>query len=142
MKQFAVAGKSTEQALVYLLHLGLEALDKGNCSLRLFFADFRKGFDLIDHRILTAKLAKFNLHASLHRWIAAFLQGRSQVTHIGTASSSSRVLFGGIPQGTKLGPILFAIMVNDLLPSWGPRAKFVDDLTVMEIIPRNLEFLG
>ena len=32
-KQFAVAGKSTEQALVYLLHIALEALDKGNCSV-------------------------------------------------------------------------------------------------------------
>ena len=50
-KQFVVAGKSTEQAIVYILHLALEALDKGNCSLRLFFADFSKGFDLIDHRI-------------------------------------------------------------------------------------------
>lgn len=28
-------------------------------------------------------------------------------------------------------------MVNDLIPSWGPRAKFVDDLTALEIVPRN-----
>ena len=28
-------------------------------------------------------------------------------------------------------------MVNDLIPTWGPRIKFVDDLTAMEIIPRN-----
>ena len=33
--------------------------------------------------------------------------------------------------------MLFAIMVNDLIPSWGPRAKFVDDLTALEIVPRN-----
>ena len=31
--QFAVAGKSTEQALVYLLHLALEALDRGGWYL-------------------------------------------------------------------------------------------------------------
>ena len=46
-KQFAVAGKSTEQALVYILNLALETVDKGNCSLRIFFVDFHKGFDLI-----------------------------------------------------------------------------------------------
>ena len=46
-KQFAVTGKLTEQALVYILHLALETVDKGNCSLRFFFVDFRKGFDLI-----------------------------------------------------------------------------------------------
>ena len=51
--------------------------------------------------------------------------------------SSKKVLCGGIPQGTKLGPIMFAMMVNDLLSQWRPRAKFVDDLTALEIIPRN-----
>ena len=76
--QFAVAGKSTEQALVYLLHLALEALDRGGCYLRLFFADFKKGFDLVDHFILKEKLStQYNLHWSLLRWIASFLQGRA-----------------------------------------------------------------
>ena len=57
-KQFAVAGKSTEhQALVYLLHLALEALDRGSCCLIFFFADFKKGFDLLDHLILMEKLS-------------------------------------------------------------------------------------
>ena len=53
------------------------------------------------------------------------------------ATSTARVLNGGIPQGTKLGPILFAIMVNDLVSSWVPRAKYVDDLTVKGVVPRN-----
>ena len=46
-------------------------------------------------------------------------------------------LNGGIPQGTKIGPLLFPVMVNDLVSSWSSRAKFVDDLTVVEIVPRN-----
>ena len=29
------------------------------------------------------------------------------------------------------------IMVNDLVSSWVPRAKYVDDLTVLEVVPRN-----
>ena len=48
VKQFAVPGKSTTQALLYLLHIMLAALDVGYCFVRLFFADFRKGFDLVD----------------------------------------------------------------------------------------------
>jgi hypothetical protein len=28
-------------------------------------------------------------------------------------------------------------MVNDLISTWGPRIKYVDDLTAMEIVPRN-----
>ena len=46
-------------------------------------------------------------------------------------------LNGGISQGTKLSPVLFAVMVNDLVQSWGDRIKFVDDLTVLEVVPRN-----
>ena len=51
--------------------------------------------------------------------------------------SASKSPNGGIPQGTKLSPILFAVMVDDLVRSWGPRIKYVDDLTILEVIPRN-----
>ena len=107
------------------------------CSARLFFADFRKAFDLIDHNILLHKLSGFDVHNALLRWVAAFLEGRTQFISLMDATSTARVLNGGIPQGTKLGPLLFAIMVNDLVSSWVPRAKYVDDLTVLEVVPRN-----
>lgn len=136
-KRFAVAEKSTEQALVYILHETFGALDKGNCSLRFFFADFCKSFDLIDHKIFLHKLFKFNLHCCLIGCVAGSLQGRSQFVDLESSASASEYLDGGIPQEMILGPILFAVMVNDLLPIWGPRIKFVDDLTTMEIVPRN-----
>ena len=132
-----MAGKSTEHAIVYILHLALEALDKGNCSLRLFFADFSKGFGLIDHKILMEKLSKFTIHNSLLRWIGAFLIERSQFLRIGNSTSTEQYTNGGIPQGTKLAPILFAVMISELISTWGPRIKFVDDLTALEIVPRN-----
>ena len=47
------------------------------------------------------------------------------------------IRFVCLPQGARLGTILFAVMVDDLLRSWGPRVKFVDDLTELEIVPRN-----
>jgi len=136
-KQFAVAGKSTSQAIAYILHLALKALDKGGCWVRLFFADFRKGFDLIDHKILLNKLSTLNFHPCLLRWLCAFLLGRKQCVRLSNYTSSYCHLKGGIPQGTKCGPLLFAVMVNDLIASWHPRVKFVDDLTILEIIPRN-----
>ena len=69
------------------------------------------------------------------------MQGRVQVTRVGASLSAPLYLNGGIPQGTKLGPVLFAVMVNDLVQSWGARIKFVDDLTVLEVVPRNSPFL-
>ena len=68
-------------------------------------------------------------------WI--ILLERTQFVRIGNSTSAVKNINGGIPQGTKLASILFAVMANDLIPTWGPRIKFVDDLTAMEIIPRN-----
>ena len=88
-------------------------------------------FDLIDHTILLRKLHSCNLHPCLVRWIVAFLQGRSESVRIGSDSSNIRSLNGGIPKGTKLGPVLFSVMVNDIVSTWSKRAKYVDDLPIL-----------
>lgn len=86
-KQFAAAGRSTDQALVFLLHLALEALDTGNFTIRFFFADY-----LIDHKIPLSKLSHFDLHPSFVRRVAAFLLDRSQFVQIGLFASLLKTL--------------------------------------------------
>ena len=81
---------------------------------------------------------QYNLHWSLLRWVTSFMRGRAKVTRVGASVSAPLYLNEGIPQGTKLDPALtFAVMVNDLVQSWGVRIKFVDDLTALEVVPRN-----
>ena len=58
-KQFALPKKSTTQALVYLLHVILASLDHGHCSVRIFFADFKKGFHPVDHNVIIDELINF-----------------------------------------------------------------------------------
>ena len=54
-----------------------------------------------------------------------------------TCTSSWKQVNGGVPQGTKLGLTLFAVMINKLLRNWHMRSKYVDDTIASEIIPRN-----
>ena len=61
---------------------------------------------------------------------------RSQRVSLRNTLSPAVTLRGGIPQGTKLAPILFAVLVNNLSRNWNLRAKYVDDLTVVEVIPK------
>ena len=135
-KKFALPTKSTTHAPVYFLHLVLSALDRGQCSIRIFFADFKKGFDLVDHNVVVDELQKLQVNPAITRWIKSFLSCREQSVKIGSSTSRWKRANGGLPQGTKLGPFPFAVLVNSLLKDWSARIKFVDDTTALEVVPR------
>ena len=112
-RQYARKGHSTTDALLYMMQTIHEALDRGEAGARIFFADFSKGFDLIDHSIfLIQELDKLQVHSALLSWISAFLFNRRQAVRIGSVLSQWQTLKEGIPQGTKLGVILFMVMTK------------------------------
>ncbi|CAB3993653.1 Hypothetical predicted protein [Paramuricea clavata] len=100
-------------------------------------ASLLRGFDRIDHHVLIEELMKLDIHPILYNWINAFLSNRKQAVRIGGTLSDWKSPNGGIPQGTKLGVILFSVMTNKLISDWHLRTKFVDDIAALEIIPRN-----
>ena len=97
---------------------------------------FRKGFYLMEHNVLCTEMCNLGVHNVLITWIGSFLTNRSQSVKISSAISGHIVPRGGIPLGTKLTPLLFAMLVNNLARQWKIRAKYVDDLSVVEIVPR------
>ena len=64
-RQYARKGHSTTDALLYMLQAIYEAVDSGDAVVRIFFADFAKGFDLIDHVILMEELRKLDVHPTV-----------------------------------------------------------------------------
>ena len=76
---------------------------------------------------------------SLIPWIINFLSNRRQWVKFDGATSDWLPVNAGVPQGTKLGPILFLVMVNNLrITSPDTRMwKYVDDVSTSESLSRN-----
>ena len=64
--------------LISVIHRWLKATDGNGASVRVLLFDYRKAFDLIDHKILVNKLKQFNIPNSVINWVIDFLSGRSQ----------------------------------------------------------------
>ena len=131
-----IKGRSTTHALLRMLHDWSTSSDKAQAMVRILLVDFSKAFDLIDHNRLMTKLCSLEVPTILIRWIHAFLYQRQQRVRLQENISGWLSINGGVPQGTKLGPILFLVTINDLSLAL-PTVKYVDDTTIYEAIPRG-----
>ena len=70
----------------------------------------------------------------LVNWVRSFLTNRKQCVKLNGFASDWQAVHGGVPQGTVLGPILFLVMVNDVLNGWKDTWKYVDDTSASETV--------
>ena len=126
----SVKKSSPTHALVDLLHQCYTSTDASKQYARILLLDFSKAFDLINHDILLQKLASFGLPNILMKWIASFLTERTQQVKLCNTQSDWNYIHGGVPQGTKLGPVLFVLMINDVQTKCDSY-KYVDDTCIV-----------
>ena len=126
-------GLSTNHYLIELLHQILHNAENQKSMSTIVLTDFSKAFDRIDHNVLIRKLINLGVRPCLISWIISFLERRVQCVKYHGKTSDWNNVNAGVPQGTKLGPILFLIMINDACEDSAiQHLKYVDDLTLIE----------
>ncbi|CAB3981943.1 Hypothetical predicted protein [Paramuricea clavata] len=103
--------------------------DKVTC---LTFIDFKKAFDLINHKTLLKKLAIYGVDGSSIAWFTLYLSDRKQFVKLNEYVSTCQVVSQGVPQGLILGPLLFITFINDMpLHMPDPNVEiYADDTTL------------
>ena len=107
-------GSSTLYALLNLLHNWYRAMDKPQRVIRIIFLDFREVFDLINHNILLRNMKEMGVRLALIQWFGTYLNKRSHFTKFGNDMPDYAYINGGVPQGSKLGPIAIVIKIDKL----------------------------
>ena len=105
----------TETALLHYTDQLLKNMDEKRISV-VVLLDMSKAFDSIQHDNLLSKLHLLGVSASALAWFKSYLSLRKQVVRMGSDLSDPLPLTVGVAHGSILGPVLFTLYVNNLLP--------------------------
>jgi retron-type reverse transcriptase len=107
--------RSAVDAVAYVMNRTHEAWKQGKVA-GLLLMDVKGAFDHVDHRrLLTTMIAK-KLDGDLIEWTEDFMTNRTvQITVDGFDGEVAHINTG-IPQGSPVSPILFAIYLSCLFP--------------------------
>ena len=113
------AAHSTETALLRVVNDLTIAACNGHPSV-LVALDISAAFDTIDHDVLCQRATSdFGIQGLALKWLRSFVSGRSNYVCVDSDHSPVTASSSGVPQGSVLGPILFAMYT-------APVARIID----------------
>ena len=122
---------------------------RGDISQGIFL-DVSAAFDKCWHPGLIAKLEQNRVEGKCLDLFQSYLKNRKQVVVIDGVKSDVKPILAGVPQGSRLGPLLWILYVNDLVENLESEGLlFADDTFLFtsakdpaqtaEILNRDLE---
>ena len=92
-------------------------------------------FDTVSHEILLKKLRIYGFSELSMKWMESYLSNRKHMVEISGKRSSMQEISTGTPQGSRLSPLLFIILMADL-DLWAENSiisNFADDTQSIHI---------
>ena len=124
-------GDSTISQLLYIVHYIRTSWGKANITHGLFL-DISAAFDKVWHNGLIAKLEQIGIDGMLLNLFKSYLNNRKQLVVVDGLKSSLLDVNAGVPQGSRLGPLLFIIYINDIVNDLESEILiFADDTTLL-----------
>jgi hypothetical protein len=136
---------STETALIQCHSHVCSMLDLNDTkAVRIVFFDLSNAFQKVRHDILIKRLISSNLKPGVIHWIKNYLCNRSMQVRIkGSNGRKISCAFSGVPQGSTLGPALFAVYMSGLgtiiMDENYIAILYADDILLIERVTNNLE---
>lgn len=90
-----------------------EAKSKKEHSL-IIYVDYKKAFDTLDHKKIIECLNNIGIRGIGLQWIENYLTRRQYKVKIGEEKSNPIEMTQGVPQGSKLGPLLYILYTNEI----------------------------
>ena len=129
----------TQHPLLTMLETWKKGIDNGSYVSALFM-DFSKAFDTINHDLTLAKLKAYGFSTNALNLMHSYLKNRKQKVQINNKFSLERKVIARVPQGSIDGPLLFNLIINDLVffIQYSVLSNYADDNNLF-VLEKNKE---
>ena len=119
--------------MIYIVHL-IRSSWGSSKIVQGAFLDISAAFDKVWHKGLISKLSQIGIDGYCLDFFQSYISNRKQCVIVDGEKSSFVEIKAGVPQGSRLGPLLFIIYINDIVNDIESEIMiFADDTTLLAL---------